>query len=431
MATSPDIRSLTASLAPDSPAVKPVIQNLDSIYRETESLAPVNNSYRFWVANRPFDADTSSELFIRHTCLSLLCRLMAYRFLETRPTERDLWEVISGDYFVRAGLGNFLGEDFFSWPFFRLSMGIGDDALSMETARSLSTALENFDPDHLGFDLLSGLYRGFQGSEEAQSQGPDLTALVENPSLTCIAAYCGDGASLARVVRTAMDGRVAAGQIPHDALLDISDQFIGMTSDPLAANVASLAFLLALGEDVLEPHAPLLVPVYMAHGIHLPTEQRNDSGSCYLIDSAGGAPLPERVAADPLYLDWLFGRLPNYLRGAALRLRAQPEDVAVQEVLNAWYNYLTSPKIRTPIPEPLSPEAADVMVEAARTLILQYIGGSGPGPLHLVRNAPAPLIAARRSFDLLLWPSELTDAEDLRAICAARFLNDNGRILPP
>ena len=27
--------------------------------RESEALAPVNNCYRFWVANRPFDADTS------------------------------------------------------------------------------------------------------------------------------------------------------------------------------------------------------------------------------------------------------------------------------------------------------------------------------------------------------------------------------------
>jgi hypothetical protein len=42
------------------------------------------------------------------------------------------------------------------------------------------------------------------------------------------------------------------------------------------------------------------------------------------------------------------------------------------------------------------------MVEAGRRLIVQYIHGSGPGPLHLVRNAPAPLFASRREFDLTL-----------------------------
>ena len=430
MATPPDTRSLTAALGPEGTAVKPAIQNLEAIYRESESLAPVNNCYRFWVANRPFDADTGSDLFVRHTCLSMLCRLMAYRFLESRPTERDLWEVMSGDYFAGAGLSNFLGEDFFSWPFFRLSMGIGDDALSIETARSLLTALESLRLDQPEAGLLSRLYREFQGREDVPVVGLDTALFEDSPALNCIAPYCGDGALLSQAVRAAFDARIADGQIPADAMLDISGQFVGMTSDPLAANVASLAFLLALGEDMLEPHPPILVPVYMAHGINLPTQRQGPNGSyIHVVDSAGGATLPESVAADPLYLDWLFGRLPNYLRGAALRLRAQPQDVAVQEVLNAWYNYLTSPKARTPIPEPLSPDDADVMVEAARTLILQYVSGSGPGPLHLVRNVPAPLFASRRSFDLLLWPTELAADDDLQRICTARFLAEGGRVV--
>ena len=100
----------------------------------------------------------------------------------------------------------------------------------------------------------------------------------------------------------------------------------------------------------------------------------------------------------------------------------------MQEVLNAWYNYLTSPKARTPIPEPLSPSAADVMVEAARKLITQYVAGSGQGPLHLVRNAPAPLFASQRDFDIMLWPSELSDAPELRQTCEERYLS-GGRVV--
>ena len=430
MATSPHSRSLTASLGPDSDSVKPAIQNLQAIYEASESLGPVNNCYRFWVANRPFDADTSPELFVRHTCLSMLCRLIAYRYLEQRPSERNLWEVMSGDYFAGAGLSNFLGEDFFSWPFFRLSMGIGDDALSLETARSLLAALEALKVDSPDGDLLSGLYREFQGLEDTSMAELDPAPLAGHPALECIAPYCGDGTALAQAVRTALEARVAQGQYPADALLDISNQFLGMTPDPLAANVASLAFLLALGEEVAEPHPPILVPVYMAHGAHLPPASLNDSGlNVFAIEPAGGVVLPRRVAADPLYLDWLLGRLPNYLRGAALRLRAQPEDVAVQEVLNAWYNYLVSPKARTPIPVPLSPEDADTMVEAARNLILQYIGGSGPGPLHIVRNAPAPLFASERDFDIMLWPQGLVSDPELLDTCSAMYLGDDGRVL--
>ena len=430
MATSPYSRSLTASLGPDGDSVKPAIQSLQAIYEASESLGPVNNCYRFWVANRSFDADTSPELFIRHTCLSMLCRLIAYRYLEPRPSERNLWEVMSGDYFAGAGLSNFLGEDLFSWPFFRLSMGIGDDALSLETARSLLAALESLKVDSPDGDLLSGLYREFQGLKDASVAELDPAPFAGHPTLDCIAPYCGDGTALAQAVRSALEARVAQGQYPADALLDISNQFLGMTPDPLAANVASLSFLLALGEEVAEPHPPILVPVYMAHGAHLPPASLNDSGlNVFAIEPAGGVVLPRRVAADPLYLDWLLGRLPNYLRGAALRLRAQPEDVAVQEVLNAWYNYLVSPKARTPIPVPLSPEDADTMVEAARNLILQYIGGSGPGPLHIVRNAPAPVFASERDFDIMLWPQGLASDPDLLDTCSAMYLGDDGRVL--
>ena len=430
MAASHHSRSLTASLGPDSDFVRPAIRDLQTIYEASESLGPVNNCYRFWVANRSFNADTSPELFIRHTCLSMLCRLMAYRFLEPRPSERDLWEVMSGDYFAGAGLSNFLGEDFFSWPFFRLSMGIGDDAFSLETAKSLLTALESLNVDSPNEELLSGLYREFQGLDDTGVAEVDAGLFAARPTLDCIAPYCGDGSALARAVRGALEARVAQGQYPADALLDISGQFLGMTPDPLAAAVASVSFLLALGEEVTEPHPPILVPVYMAHGAHAPPASLNDGGlSVYTIEQAGGVVLPESVAADPLYLDWLLGRLPNYLRGAALRLRAQPEDVAVQEVLNAWYNYLVSPKARTPIPDPLPPEDADVMVDAARNLILQYVGGSGPGPLHIVRNSPAPLFASRREFDVMLWPQGLVSDPGLQDACSVMYLKDDGRVL--
>ena len=348
---------------------------------------------------------------------------MAYRFLTPRSSERDLWDVLSGDYFAGEGLGNFLGEDFFSWPFFRLSMGVGDDAAAMDMARSLMAALESFDFDQPSPSLLPGLYRDFQGASDftlapalslegegegerearrlAERQAAAIVELQDLPMLSCIAPDCGDGTALADAVGTAVDGRLAWGQDLMEALLDISGQFLGMTPDPLAATVASTAFLFALGETAKGPHPPILIPVYLADAGRAPQERRsgNDELS-YVIEAAGGIIMPERVAADPLYLDWLLGRLPNYQRGAALRLRGQPEEVAIQEVLNAWYNYLVSPKARTPIPEPLTPAAADVMVEAARTLIVAYVHGSGPAPLHLARNAPAPLFAARREFDL-------------------------------
>ncbi len=402
MTPNPDTRLLAADAGPGNPVVLRAIRRLEAVYRESESLSPVESSFRAWAARRPSDG-ADSETFIRHTCLSLLCRLMAYRFLEPRSSERDLWDVISGDYFTAAGLGNFLGEDFFSWPFFRLSMGVGDDSASMEIARALLFVVESLDCYLPPADLPSSLYQEFQGETPMPDGEAAIAELEGLPLLSCVAPYCGNGYALARAAAAAAEARMAWGQAPPDALLDISGQFLGMTTDPITAVVASVAFLLALGDIVNEPHPPILIPVYLADAARIPVERLDPGGErSYVIEAAGGIVLPEQVAADPLYLDWLLGRLPNYQRGAALRWRAQPEEVALQEVLNAWYNYLTSPKVRTPIPEPLTPAAADVMVEAARTLVQAYIHGSGPAPLHLARNAPAPLFAARRQFDLTI-----------------------------
>ena len=405
MTSALDPSELTSAFGPDSPAALALFEQLALLYRESESIPPVANSYLAWTACRPLGS-ADSDTFIRHTCVSLLCRLAAYRFLEPLPSERDLWNVICGDYFVSSGLSNFLGEDFFSWPYFRRSMGIGDDASALDATRPLLSALQPFDLTSPPPNVLSELHSSYQQAtvdHGAATTTNATTELEENPYLSCLAPRCGDGSEVASAVSVSVTRLLSNGEHPFDTALSIPGQFLCMTSDPLAASVSSVSFLFALGETVKGPHPPILIPVYFADAELVPEARQEPNGErSYAIDVAGGISLPEQVAIDPLYLDWLLGRLPNYLRGTALRLRAQPEEVAVQEVLNAWYNYLTSPKARTPIPEPLTPAAADVMVEAARTLINAYVHGSGPAPLHLARNAPAPLFAARREFDLTI-----------------------------
>lgn len=383
----PCIATLSAAVGPDSPAFRQTAATLAAVYQESRQIPPVANSYRAWAAGRPPDA-AGADAFVRHTALALLLRLLAYRFLSPRSAERDLRDVILGDWFAGAGWSNFLGEDFFSWPWFRLSMGIGDDAEAMDAARNLLSALQPFDFAAVPPDLPSAVI----------ASEPEFSPTPGNPGAGGLFPDCGPGDALAAAVRAAVPSPEAPNPDPATTLLTLSGQFLAMTPDPLAATAAAVNFLFALGDLAREPHPPILIPVYQADASRIPPVQDGDSGNVasYIIDPPG-VTLPARVAADPLYLDWLLGRLPNYQRGAALRLRAQPEAEAIQEVLNAWHNYLTAPKLRTPIPEPLSPADADLMTEAARTLIVAYIRGGGPAPLHYARNVPAPLFAARRT----------------------------------
>ena len=101
-------------------------------------------------------------------------------------------------------------------------------------------------------------------------------------------------------------------------------------------------------------------------------------------------------------LDWLFDRLPNYVKGARLRTRGQDPEEATQAVLTAFHNYLAAPKPKTPIPDPLSPFAAQVMVDTTEAFIRPYLDCPTTVWLHILKNAPAPVHMAQRKFDLVV-----------------------------
>ena len=416
MTTPPNnYNQLRAALGPQSPIIRQTAEQLAALYHQTQHIPPVANSYQAWAASRPPHHDTQPQTFIQHTAQSLLLRLIAYRFLTPRnpnPTgdERNLRDIILGDWFAAQNWNNFLPEDLFSWPYYPLSMNLGKAPEALTAAQTLLTALHPYDftnpPPNLPSALLSP-----QPQPENPRPPTNPAQTAADPQTPTLAPQCGPGATLAQAVRAAAQARQAQNPDPLTTLLETSNQFLAMTPDPLDASAAAVNFLFALGPLTRQPHPPILIPVYQADAARIPPPTHPqipatpDTGEppSYTITLPGIAfppaiTLPEKVAADPLYLDWLLSRLPNYQRGAILRLHAQPQADAIQEVLNAWYNYLTAPKARTPIPQPLSPAEADIMVATARALITAYIQGSGPAPLHQARNAPAPLFPTRRPY---------------------------------
>ena len=423
---------LRAALGPQSPAIRQTVETLAILYHQTQHIPPVVNSYQAWAASRPPHRDTQPQTFIHHTAQSLLLRLIAYRFLPPRnpnPTndERNLRDIILGDWFAAQNWNNLLPEDLFSWPYYPLSMNLGKAPEALTAAQTLLSALQPFDFANPPPNLPSALLSPPNDDNPTTPFPPnDANPFIPSPpkggntrggttppdpQIPTLAPHCGPGATLAQAVRAAVQARQTQNQDPLTALLEIPHQFLAMTPDPLDASAAAVNFLFALGPLTQQPHPPILIPVYQADAARIPTPpppqppdapDTNEPPTYTItlpgITSPPTITLPEKVAADPLYLDWLLSRLPNYQRGAVLRLHAQPQDAAIQEVLNAWYNYLTSPKARTPIPQPLSPPEADTMVATARALIAAYIQGSGPAPLHQARNAPAPLFPTRRPY---------------------------------
>lgn len=412
---------MDAAFGLGSPVFAQTTEQLSHIFSQAGHVPPVTARLRewqrFWTRVHGQEAPDES-LFIHQTYLALLARLVARRFIAPRrpiATAEELQEIISGDYFSRQGLGNYGEGDFFSWVVLEDRWELGLEERVLETVLGLVDALAPYDFTQTSPGILDGLYRQtvpdaqliprwlaeYIVEEELRLANDNLPS--EKPDQLLLDPACGTGAFLAAAVGAISRSMMKRGSDQLDVLFEVPTMIRGMDRDPLAVAMARLNYLLALGSLVQEPHPPILVPVYLADASQIPASHSIGSAdsTVYLSTPVGEFPLPAPIIENPVMLDWILGRLTNYMGGAQLRLHMQPEEEAVQEVMNAYYNYLTAPKARTPVPDPLTPADADILLETARSLVKLHIQGDGTLWLHAVQNYAAPAIFSRRGFDLL------------------------------
>ena len=391
-----------AAFGPGSAIFDQTTDRLGRVFAQAANVPPVAARFREWQL-RQNQGPSSGPLFIHQTYLAMLARFVARRFVAPRQPaigDEELFEVINVDYFSRRGIGNFGEGDIFSWLPLEPRWELGLDDLVLETVRGLADALAQFDFTDASPGILDALYGETAPRWLAEYVVEEELGLADDTGPSMLDPACGTGAFLCAAIGAMQRSVARRDGGPMDVLFDAPQRYQGMDSDPLAVTLARLNYLLALGNLVQQEHPEFLLPVYLADASDGPN--LSEGGQVITLSTtAGDFPLPEPFIRDPMMLDWVLGRLTNYMDGAQLRLHAQPEEVAVQEVLNAYYNYLTAGKPRTPVPDALTPKDADVVLETARSLVHLHIRGEGTLWLHLVQNLAAPAIFAHLGFDRL------------------------------
>jgi hypothetical protein len=416
---------LVSALGPDSPAFRRLVPELTALYRRVEDVPEAAVRYREWqsclavVYGSPVG---DPSLFVRHTYLALIARLIARLFLKPGAIpagQEALTAIVRGWYFREQGINNFIEDDFFTWPLLPDVAGEG-----LELVRSLGDTLAAYDFSRAGPDLLQGLYQVLVDPDFRRDLGESCTprwlteylldeelGLSGGPERSLLDPACGSGAFLSTAIRLITAARLQRGEDPLDVLLLVLDQVMGLDAHPLAVTIARVNCLLALGGLVRRPHPPFLLPVYLSNAL-LPPDRTGAAGSpggeaepVHLVQS--GRPglvfeLPDSVAGSLLMLDWLFDRMTNYLAGAQLRAQFQMREDAIRAVLAAFHNYLVAPKPRTPIPDPLSPFAAEVMERTVRRIIELCLDAEDHLWLYILKNQPATVYMVRRKFDLVV-----------------------------
>ncbi|MCS7282576.1 MAG: N-6 DNA methylase, partial [Anaerolineae bacterium] len=214
------------------------------------------------------------ELFVRHTYLATLAKLMAWARLAdgAATSSESLVSVLEGHFFKGWGIDNFLEEDFFSWPARGEARKEG-----VEAARRLANLLVTYNLRGLSEDVLKSLYQDLVDPRTRHDLGeyytPDWLAarmvrrlLDENPQASLLDPACGSGTFLYQAIREKRERlRDSAETLEH-----ILGTVVGMDIHPLAVIVARTNYLLALGDLILKRRSRVAIPVYLANAVRLP-----------------------------------------------------------------------------------------------------------------------------------------------------------------
>jgi hypothetical protein len=336
------------------------------------------------------------ELFIRHTYLAILAKLMAWaRLVEgTTPDGSQIQGVLEGRFFKDQGIENFLEEDFFSW----LARGEARET-GIEVARLLLGLLRNYNLRELSEDVLKSLYQELVDPKTRHDLGeyytPDWLAarmvarlLKEQPKAFVLDPACGSGTFLYQAVR---QKRTLLGD-SAETLAHIQDAVVGVDIHPLAVIVAKTNYVLALGDLLRKRRGKIAIPIYLSNAIRLPEREAQTTLwmqlPSYSIELDGQVIyLPEKLLDQPALYDQAIGAAREFAVQWAGRTVSESDFT---NYLAAQYPALAADKWLARALFAIA-EAFRRFIEARRDTIWAFV----------LKNAYKPLFLKGR-FDLVI-----------------------------
>ena len=291
-------------------------QELTTLWDEVRQRPDVKLKRDLWeqLIRRVYGSTLNEDaLFFQHTYLTIIAKTMAAKVLGVADAEPG--ELMSGRRFSEAGIGGLVEADFFDWP---LATERGPDLV-----RHIALQASRFHLEDVKADVLKGLYESLIDPEQRHFLGeyytPDWLAekmcahVIKNPlEQRVLDPACGSGTFIFHAVRGLLKSAEEAGISVSDAIERACRQIRGVDVHPVAAQIARVTFLLALGPQRLKQRPPNInIPVYMGDSL-----QWNTRGFMaerdVLIETPESRELlefPFEVTRDPSIFDAVIGRM--------------------------------------------------------------------------------------------------------------------------
>lgn len=220
------------------------------------------------------------DLFLRHTYLSSISRLLIWAALSQGKFKDSLREVasevLSGRYFQSRRLANLVDDDFFHW----VRRPQAEETLAPAWERILSPLLE-YDLANLDQDVLKGVYQQLIDPKDRHDLGeyytPDWLCeriiaelLPKQGYPTVLDPSCGSGSFLRAVIAHFLAHNSSGTDV--ERLRAILGSVKGIDIHPVAVTISRATYVLALGTLVRAARKPIQIPVYLADSLFLPRE---------------------------------------------------------------------------------------------------------------------------------------------------------------
>ena len=382
-----------------SPTFQLVQQTLSRLLGEVEDNPELDVWRGQWKAllSKVYGSDIADDdLFIRHTYLSQLAKLLVFAVLEGRPENTDLPSIVNGEAFHKHGVSNIGENDFFSWL-----MMTDIRAESINFLYALSAELQVYDLSAIRQDLLKQLYQDLVDPETRHDLGeyytPDWLAQLTLQEIgydapqSLLDPACGSGTFLFNAIRRLADNGLTGRELVDFALNNI----VGTDVHPLAVTIARINYLLALSGHLTtgnsEGDVPPL-PVFLADALIRPLENRSPNAVTIAVDWDKDEVfrIPVESAADEEKLT----RTIDYMDDFA-KLAISPEQAEqMAKIFRRWvqdiYNGLTNPTFRNLWASNF--QLLSALIRDGRDSIWAYI----------LKNLSRPLVLAEKGFDFVV-----------------------------
>jgi len=368
----------------------------------------------------------SEDLFIKHTYLATLAKLLAYSSLSGGAlpvSPEQVAEILEGRIFETWNVHNFLEEDFFSW--------VARNASGLRAASMLLARLGSYDLTTIDEDILKSLYQELVDPQARHDLGEYYTpdwlcelmvkeVLGNDPNKKMLDPACGSGTFLAAGIRRKKE--LFGKRKPREQLENILNSVKGIDVHPLAVILSRTNFLTALGTDLLSARrGPISVPICLADSIRLPELAVILYGGVrsFKIEAEGTIlHLPLYVAENPLLTDRVVEAVKEYARSIAGGEKPELDDI----------DNLLSIKIQS-LGIRLPKNAPKVLLETAKAMAELIKAKKDSVWAFILKNIYKPLFLKEQKFDIVIgnppWLSyRYIESTDYQNFLKKLILND-------